>query len=123
MRYGKFLFIPPAKVEQAERWAAQFGSFGIFASRLLPVVRHLIGIPAGIVRLNYLKFSIYTVLGSGVWCSVLCWVGQKAGKDEALMRGELHRIGLWLIAGLAVLGVIYYVFVHRYTRKKSPAAQ
>jgi membrane protein DedA with SNARE-associated domain len=117
MRYGKYFFIAPAKVEQAERWASQFGSFGIFASRLLPVVRHLIGIPAGIVRMSYLTFSIFTILGSGVWCAVLVWVGQKAGNDEALMRGELHRIGIWLVAALAVLGVIYYFFVHRYTRK------
>ncbi len=117
MRFGKYVFIPPAKVEQAERWAAQFGSFGIFASRLLPVVRHLIGIPAGIVRMNYVSFSIYTLIGSGIWCAVLCWVGLKAGADEALMRGELHRIGLWLVAALAVLGVIYYLFVHRFSRR------
>src|ERR1044071_271683 len=45
MRYGKYFFIPPSKVEGAERWAANYGSFGIFASRWLPVVRHLIGIP------------------------------------------------------------------------------
>lgn len=117
LRYGKFIFVPPAKVEQAELWAAQFGSFGIFASRLLPVVRHLIGIPAGIVRMNYLKFSVFTLIGSAVWCTVLCWVGIQAGKDEALMNGELHRITIWAIGALAVLGVIYYFFVHRFTRK------
>ena len=117
LRYGKFFFIPPAKVEQAELWAAQFGSFGIFASRLLPVVRHLIGIPAGIVRMNYAKFSIFTVIGSALWCTVLCWVGIQAGKDDALMRGELRQITLWAVGGLAVLGVIYYFFVHRFTRR------
>ena len=116
LRYGKFIFVPPAKVEAAERWAAQFGSFGIFASRLLPVVRHLIGIPAGIVRMNYLKFSIFTVIGSGIWCAVLCWVGIQAGKDAALMRGELHQVTLWAVGALAVLGAIYYFFVHRFTR-------
>ncbi|MCX6943526.1 MAG: DedA family protein [Opitutales bacterium] len=119
LRYGKFIFVPPAKVEQAERWAARFGSFGIFASRLLPVVRHLIGIPAGIVRMNYLTFSIFTVIGSAVWCAVLCWVGIQAGKDAALMRGELHQVTLWAVGALAVLGVIYYFFVHRFTREPS----
>jgi membrane protein DedA with SNARE-associated domain len=117
LRYGKLFFVPPAKVEQAERWSARFGSFGIFASRLLPVVRHLIGIPAGIVRMSYLTFSIFTILGSAVWCTVLCWVGQQAGKDEALMKGELHRITLWAIGALVVLGAIYYFFVHRFTRE------
>jgi membrane protein DedA with SNARE-associated domain len=121
LRYGRYVLIPEAKVIQAETWASQFGSFGIFASRLLPVVRHLIGIPAGIVRMNYVKFSIYTLLGAGVWCAVLCWVGLKAHNDPALMKGELHRVALWLVGALAVLGLIYYFFVHRFTRK--PAAK
>lgn len=121
LRYGRYVLIPEAKVIQAETWARQFGSFGIFASRLLPVVRHLIGIPAGIVRMNYMKFSLYTLLGSAVWCAVLCWVGVKAHNDPALMKGELHRVAIWLVGALAVLGAIYYVFVHRFTRK--PAAK
>lgn len=116
MRYGKYVLISPAKVEQAERWAAQFGSFGIFASRLLPVVRHLIGIPAGIVRMSYGTFSVFTVIGSGLWCAVLCWVGIKAGQDEALMKGELHRILIWFIGAMAVLGAIYWAFVHRHMK-------
>lgn len=123
LRYGKYFFIPAAKVEAAERWAANFGSFGIFASRLLPVVRHLIGIPAGIVRLNYLKFSIYTVIGSTLWCAVLAWVGIKAGQDEALMNGELHRLAIWLIGGLVVLGGIYYFFVHRHMRAEKSSGR
>ncbi|MEO6005409.1 MAG: DedA family protein [Opitutus sp.] len=116
LRYGKYVFISPAKVEQAERWATRFGSFGIFASRLLPVVRHLIGIPAGIIRMSYAKFSIYTVIGSALWCAVLCWLGVQAGQNEALMAGELKTITLWAIVGLAILGAIYYFFVHRFTR-------
>ncbi len=118
MRYGKYVMIPPAKVEKAERWANQFGNFGVFASRLLPVVRHLIGIPAGIVRLNFLKYSIYTFLGSALWCTVLCFVGVKAGNDQEFMAGELHRVLLWVVGALVVLGVIYYFLVHRFTREK-----
>jgi hypothetical protein len=79
------------RVAGAERWAARFGAFGIFAARLLPVVRHLIGIPAGIVRMDYVQYSIYTLIGSASWCAVLCWLGVKMGQDEHLMRGELHR--------------------------------
>jgi membrane protein DedA with SNARE-associated domain len=116
LRYGKLLLISPAKVGQAERWSANYGSFGVFASRLLPVVRHLIGIPAGIVRMSYAKFSLYTLLGSALWCAVLCWVGIKAGQDEALMRGEMKSVTLWAAGALAILGTIYYVFVHRQMR-------
>lgn len=114
LKFGKYFLVPPEKVEKAERWAAAYGNFGIFASRLLPVVRHLIGIPAGIVRMNYWHFSLYTLIGSGLWCTVLCWLGVKAGQDEALMRGELRAITLWSVGILGLLGTIYYFFVHRH---------
>ena len=113
LKFGKFFLISPAKVEQAERWSAAYGNYGIFASRMLPVVRHLIGIPAGIVRMDYGKFSLWTFLGSGIWCAVLCWLGIKAGQDEALMRGELRSLTLWAVGILAVLGIAYWLFVHR----------
>jgi membrane protein DedA with SNARE-associated domain len=114
LKFGKYFLVSPEKVEKAERWAAAYGNFGIFASRLLPVVRHLIGIPAGIVRMNYWKFSLWTIIGSGLWCTVLCWLGIKAGQDEALMNGELHSITLWAAGILALLGVVYWFFVHRH---------
>lgn len=118
LRYGRFMLITPEKIDGAERWAAHYGSMGIFISRLLPVVRHLIGIPAGIVRMDYRVFSLFTVLGSGIWCTVLCWVGIKMGEDEKVMAGELHRISLWLGGAMLVLGGLYYFFVHRHMKKK-----
>jgi len=116
MRYGPYLRITSEKIEGAERWSSHYGSMGIFISRLLPVVRHLIGIPAGIVRMNYKLFSLYTLLGSGIWCGVLCYVGIKMGLDEKLMKGELHRISLWLGGAMLVLGAMYYFFVYRHMK-------
>lgn len=113
LRYGRYVMIPPKKVEGAERWASHYGSVGIFISRLLPVVRHLIGIPAGIVRMNYKTFSLFTLLGSGLWCAVLCYLGIKMGQDEKLMQGEIQRVSLWLGGAMLVLGAMYYFFVHR----------
>jgi membrane protein DedA with SNARE-associated domain len=118
MRYGSYALISPAKVEGAERWAQHYGSMGIFISRLLPVVRHLIGIPAGIVRMNFKLYSLFTILGSAIWCGVLCYVGIKMGQDEKLMKGELHRITIWLGGAMIVLGAIYYFFVHRHMGKQ-----
>jgi len=118
MRYGKYLRITIQKIEGAESWSAHYGSLGIFISRLLPVVRHLIGIPAGIVRLNFKLYSFYTILGSGIWCAVLCYVGIKMGQDEKLMQGQLHRISMWLGGSMLVLGVMYYLFVYRYMKKQ-----
>ena len=113
MKFGKYFFISPEKIAGAERWAAHYGAMGIFISRLLPVVRHLIGIPAGIVRMNYWIFSLYTLLGSAIWCAVLCWLGVKMGQDESLMKGEYHRLTIWLAGAMVALGALYYFFVHR----------
>lgn len=120
LRYGPYVLISSKKVQQAENWAGHYGSMGVFISRLLPVVRHLIGIPAGIVRMNYKLFSLYTVLGSGIWCAVLCYIGIKMGQDEKLMKGELHRVSLWLGGAMLFVGTTYYVFVHRHMRSPGP---
>jgi membrane protein DedA with SNARE-associated domain len=61
-------------------------------------------------------FSIFTILGSAIWCGVLCWVGIKAGQDENLMKGKLGSITLWLGGAMLLLGGIYYFFVHRHMK-------
>src|ERR1043166_8016060 len=121
MRFGKYFLVPPPKVEAAERWAASYGAAGVFVARLLPVVRHLIGIPFGIVRMNFARYSLFTVLGSGLWCTVLVVIGLQAGQDEALMQGDVHRVTLWVVGAVALLSAIYYLFVHRaMTRSSKP---
>lgn len=120
VRYGRYLFAPPEKVAAVERWADHYGAFGIFFSRVLPVVRHLIGIPAGIVRLDFKIYSVYTLAGSAVWCSVLSWLGITAGHDPGLMRGELHRVTLWVVGVFLVLSALYYFFVHRQIKASGP---
>ena len=118
LRYGHYFLVPPEKVEAAERWAAHYGPAGVFVSRLLPVVRHLVGIPFGIVRMNYWRYSLYTLLGSAIWCAVLTYVGIAAGNDAELMAGSLHRITLWFVGMVVVLALLYYFFVHRFMRHK-----
>jgi membrane protein DedA with SNARE-associated domain len=121
VRYGRYVFISAEKIEGAERWAAHYGAMGIFISRLLPVVRHLIGIPTGIVRMSYLKFSIFTLLGSAIWCVVLCWLGVKMGQNEQLMKMEYKHVTLWLASAMLALGGLYYFFVHRHMKQKPEA--
>ena len=116
LRYGRLILVTPDKIAGAERWADHYGSMGIFISRLLPVVRHLIGIPAGIVKMNYLLFSLFTLLGSTIWCAVLCYVGVRMGQDEQI--GELHHISMWLGSAMLVLGGLYYFLVHRQMKKR-----
>lgn len=118
LRWGKYFLVTPEKLERAERWSAVYGDYGAFAARLLPVVRHLIGIPLGIVRLNYLGFSISTFLGSAIWTAVLYYIGVKAGQDTALMQGELSAIMIWVVGALVVLGLLYWLFVHKHMKKE-----
>jgi len=119
LRYGRYFFISPEKVQAAERWAERFGAVGVFISRLLPVVRHLIGIPAGVTRLSYKTYSIYTLLGSAIWCSVLCWVGVVAGKDEELLKGDVRQFTLWAIGAILAIVTLYYFLVHRFMKHRS----
>ena len=116
IRYGQWVMITPAKIEAAEAWSAKFGTMGVFVSRLLPVIRHLIGIPAGVVRLNFGWYSLATLIGSAIWCSVLAWAGVTAGQDTALMRGDLHALALWVGGGALALWGIYWLLVHRHMK-------
>jgi membrane protein DedA with SNARE-associated domain len=117
IRYGRYFLFPLEKLEKAERWSAHYGAMGVFVARLLPGARQLVGIPAGIARMDYLKFSIFTLLGSTIWCAVLCYVGVKAGQDEKLMHGEMRHVVIWLSGAVLVLGGLYYFFVHRHMKK------
>jgi membrane protein DedA with SNARE-associated domain len=117
MRFGRYVLITEEKVRRAEAWSSHYGTMGVFISRLLPVIRHLIGIPAGIVRLNFAWYSLATVVGSALWCSVLAWVGVTAGQDPELLAGSVHRISLWVGGLMLAIGALYYVFVHRQMRR------
>jgi membrane protein DedA with SNARE-associated domain len=117
LRYGRYVMITPDKVARAEAWSSHYGTMGVFISRLLPVIRHLIGIPAGVVRLNYWRYSLATLAGSALWCSVLAWVGVTAGSDPQVLAGSVHRISLWVGGLMLTIGALYYFFVHRQMRR------
>ena len=82
VKYGRFVLLNPKKLEQAEHWLARYEAGGVFFARLLPVVRHLISIPAGIVRMNFGLFSLMTIAGSALWCWILAYLGDKAYRLE-----------------------------------------
>ena len=127
LRYGKFVMVSPDKLEKAERFLERYQTGGVFFARLLPVVRHLIGIPAGIVRMPLGKYSAMTVLGSAVWCTVLAVFGQQVlGDNPKLLDnpeeliGTLKHKSLSIILAVVVL-TIAYIAVVRMTRKPSSA--
>jgi membrane protein DedA with SNARE-associated domain len=112
-RFGRFVGVGQAKLELAERWCTHYGPPGVFLSRLLPVIRHLIGIPTGILRMDFRRYALATVVGSLLWCSVLAWLGLTVGRHPELLAGSLHRFFALVLAVAGILGVLYYAFVKR----------
>jgi membrane protein DedA with SNARE-associated domain len=113
LKLAPFVGVPVAKIEMAEAWSAHYGWAGVLFSRLLPVIRHLIGIPAGILRMDFRWYSAATLAGSALWTSVLAWLGMTVGEHPELLKGSLHRFFLLVLALAAVLAALYYAFVKR----------
>ena len=78
LRFGRFILLTPSKLQHAEHWLNRYEAGGVFFARVLPVVRHLISIPAGIVRMNFPLFSLVTIFGSAISCSILAYLGHRA---------------------------------------------
>ncbi len=104
IKYGKYVLIPADKFERVERFFLQHGEISTFIGRLLPVIRHLISIPAGVAGMNHLKFSLYTLLGAGIWCTILTLIGyvhrRKSAVDHAVFTqgavlGSAVQCRLW----------------------------
>lgn len=113
-RYGKYFFLGEGKIARAEVWLSRYEAGGIFFARLLPVLRHLISIPAGVLRMNFAVFSAMTVLGAGLWCGVLSFLGYRAFQAEpqlfqdpdAMERFIKHQ-SVGIVACAAVLALLY----------------
>jgi membrane protein DedA with SNARE-associated domain len=111
VRFGRYVGVGQAKLELAEHWCTRYGPPGVFFSRLLPVIRHLIGIPTGILRMDFRWYALATLLGSFIWCSVLAWLGTTVGRHPELLAGSLHRFFALVLAVAGILGLLYHVFV------------
>ena len=126
VKWGRFFAISESKLIRAEHWLHRYEAGGIFFARLLPVIRHLISIPAGIIRMNFATFSVMTLAGSALWCSVLAWFGQKVltremidSKDAtALIKAVKESGNFHTIVIACVVITILYLVVIRLTDKK-----
>lgn len=119
LKYGRYVLIPPDKFQRVETFFLRHGEISTFIGRLLPVVRHLISIPAGVAGMNHLKFSLYTLFGAGIWCSILTWIGYTIGQNQELVMTWSNRALVWVL--LASCGVIAcYIWWHRRTADIKP---
>jgi membrane protein DedA with SNARE-associated domain len=97
IRYGRYVLIPPEKFERVEQFFLRHGEISTFIGRLLPVVRHLVSIPAGLSGMNHLRFSLYTLLGAGIWCAILTGIGYAIGENQQLIMRYSHQALLWVV--------------------------
>jgi membrane protein DedA with SNARE-associated domain len=120
-RYGRYFFLSPSGLERAEEVFRRHGEITTFVCRLIPAVRQLISIPAGLSRMRFGRFALFTGLGAGIWVIILGLAGYTLGQgtremsyEELVPAGEvLVRDNLgWIFLGLAVT-VAVYVWVHR----------
>jgi membrane protein DedA with SNARE-associated domain len=110
-RYGKYILVHEEDLDKADRWFARWGDWAAFISRLLPIVRTFISFPAGIVKMNFIRFTIYSFVGSFIWCGLLAWGGFHFGEHweelRAIMRPFDIPIAIVILAALA-----WYVYHH-----------
>ncbi len=127
-RYGKWFLLGPEKIKMAEVWVRDFGTLGIFIARLLPVVRHLISIPAGLFRMPFVPFSLVTTAGAFLWCSVLSWFGKEVIGDrpdllnspDAMVAVMKERL-IYFIVAVLLLGAL--TFLVKWKSRRSAGEQ
>jgi membrane protein DedA with SNARE-associated domain len=112
-RIGKYFFLKPESFEAAEAYFENHGEVTTFVGRLIPGIRQLISVPAGLARMNLPRFCLYTSLGAGMWSTILVGVGWVAGEKEELWRPLLKEVTLGALLALLVLIVVYLVLHHR----------
>ena len=124
VKFGRFILFPPKKLEEAEHWLARYEAGGVFFSRLLPGVRHLISIPAGIVRMNFVIFSIWTIIGSAISCSILAYLGVRAQRVAPNLlndpEGLVHFVrsqSKWLLLIVVAFAALYVLSMWLSKRK------
>jgi membrane protein DedA with SNARE-associated domain len=108
-RYGKYVLIRKRELDLADNWFDKYGDRAVFVSRLLPVVRTYISFPAGIVKMDVKKFSLYTVLGSLPWCFGLAYIGVLLGPHWEDIKGLFRYLDIAVIVGIIAL-VAYLIY-------------
>jgi membrane protein DedA with SNARE-associated domain len=114
LKYGKYFFITEEKFAGVESFFLRHGEISTFIGRLLPVVRHLISLPAGLAGMNHYRFTFYTLLGAGIWCTVLTLIGYFIGENQELIIKYSHHA----VIGVVVFSIVLIAAYVRRQRKK-----
>jgi membrane protein DedA with SNARE-associated domain len=116
-KHGPKLHIKPSHLEWADRWFERYGSATVFFTRMLPIIRTFISLPAGVARMPFWRFTVFTVLGCVPWIFMLTFIGKQVGDNWTQWKDSLHYVDYAVLA-LIVLGVAYLIV----RRRRSAAA-
>jgi membrane protein DedA with SNARE-associated domain len=116
LRYGKYILLNEKHLDTTEKWFNKYGDWAIFGSRLLPVVRTFISLPAGMAKMNFKRFVVLTTVGSFPWCLALAYIGLELGQNWAAIESLYRPLEIAVVIGVAALAV-YYLW-KRYTSKR-----
>jgi membrane protein DedA with SNARE-associated domain len=115
-KWGKWLFIRESEFDKSLDWFQKYGQGITFGSRLLPIVRTFISLPAGIADMNVIKFSVFTFIGSFLWSGVLAYLGLKLGQNWLAIDPYFRKFQ-FVILGLILLGAVYFLYSHLKKKK------
>lgn len=110
-KYGKYFLITKHDLDIADRFFEKYGASAVFFSRMLPVVRTFISLPAGIAKMNFTKFVIYSFVGSLPWCWLLAYIGKKLGSEWDTLGVYFHKLDA-VIGVIILIGIIWFVRRH-----------
>lgn len=124
-RWGRYLLLSPVELGRADRYFQRFGAATVLIGRLLPVVRTFVSLPAGVARMSFWKFEIYTFIGSWPWCFVLAYIGFKLGQAwnaDPRFKGIMHSFDIVVLA-IVVLAIAYYAWRLWRVRASEPTSR
>jgi membrane protein DedA with SNARE-associated domain len=107
-RHGKWLHIRKSSLDRADRWFERWGTWAVFFTRMLPIVRTFISLPAGVARMPFWRFTIATLLGCIPWVFMLAFIGDQVGASWHKWRDALHYVD-YAVAALIVAGIVYLI--------------
>jgi membrane protein DedA with SNARE-associated domain len=119
-RYGKYVFVDTEDVKKTETWFNKRGDLTVFLARLVPVIRHLISLIAGIGKMNVKKFALYTILGAALWNGILTYLGYYLGQHWEEVSQYMENLDI-IIVILIIAGCLYFIYRHLARRKKIKA--
>jgi membrane protein DedA with SNARE-associated domain len=114
-RYGRFVLISPHDLETADRWFARWGDLTVLFSRMLPIVRTFISVPAGVARMPLWRFTLFSIVGAVPWVMLLVWAGMLLGENWLELKHQLR--GLDYFIAFVLVGLVV-VFVWRHVRSR-----